>query len=66
MCVRTNTTTWAVTLILHNPLLMSRRNQDDHEEDLDDDELFAQLEAELEGDDSTAVERERGMKEMMQ
>ena len=35
------------------------------DEDADDDELFAQLEAELD-DNSSAAERERGMREMME
>ena len=34
-------------------------------ETLDDDELFAQLEAELEDDQSTAFERDDGVQEMM-
>ncbi|KAF7792914.1 hypothetical protein EIP86_004016 [Pleurotus ostreatoroseus] len=36
-----------------------------HAETLDDDELFAQLEAELEDDQSTAYERDDGVQEMM-
>ena len=36
-----------------------------HEETLDDDELFAQLEAELGEDQSTAYERDEGVQEMM-
>lgn len=37
----------------------------DIDETMNDDELFAQLEAELDDDDSTATERERGMQEMI-
>ena len=42
---------------------MSRRERDDP---MDDDELFAELEAELDDDDTTAKERERGLQDMMQ
>ena len=33
---------------------------------MDDDELFAELEAELNDDDTTDRERERGMQDVMQ
>lgn len=42
---------------------MPRRERDD---DVDDDEIFAELEAELDDDNLTAREREHGMQEMMQ
>ncbi|KAJ3558369.1 hypothetical protein NM688_g967 [Phlebia brevispora] len=44
----------------------THRNRRDDEDAVDDDELFAQLEADLENNDErTAAEREKGMQEMM-
>ena len=45
---------------------MDRLRASHDEPEIDDEELFAQMEAELDDDDTTSKERERGMQEMMQ